>query len=156
MRQNELPRAQPATLRQTEVCDDEPLSVHDTLRLERRGARRYPLTGQVTTLAPTPTPATVDAGRAACGFANPDDNPEADNAPGHGPRIAALTIRDISETGLGGHSPRPMDVGAPITVFFPPHGPEHYSELIGTIVRCQPRHDGGYEIGVQLHRPLAA
>ena len=145
MRQHEPPRAQPRTgLRRATEIDDEPLSVYDTLRLERRSARRYPVTGQVTTLAPTPAPGGAAAASAA------------DGGNGHGPRIAGLTIRDISETGLGGHSPRPMDVGGPITIFFPPHGPEHCSELIGTIVRCQPRHDGGYDIGVQLHRPLAA
>ncbi|MEX0886114.1 MAG: PilZ domain-containing protein [Phycisphaeraceae bacterium] len=199
MRQNESPRPQacharpsrqPAASRDASSIrsvvdrtysdeDDQPLSVDDALHIERRTATRYPLQGQVTTLAPT-TPAmpaaptrppmhaeggTGDPFRltatAACGFAAPPTRTgggeeASSSTAGHGPRIASLQLRDISETGLGGQSPRPLDVNAPITVFLPPHGPEHCFELIGTVVRCQPRHDGGYDIGIQFHRPLAA
>lgn len=70
-------------------------------------------------------------------------------------RICSIQLINQSTTGLGALSQEPLAVGSQVTLFFPPHGPEHGFDLRGTIVRDAVR-ESGYEIGIRLEERLAA
>ena len=70
-------------------------------------------------------------------------------------RICSLQMLNISDTGLGAIVKESVEIGSQISVFFPPHGPEHGFDVCGTVVRCIDR-EGGHEIGVRIQPRLAA
>lgn len=99
--------------------------------LERRDAVRRRLTNAVTALVVSRPGAT------------------------HSHRIVPLETLDISESGLGAMGDQPLDPGAELRLFFPPHGGEPGFELRGWVVRCVPQH-GRYRVGVTFGRCFAA
>ena len=92
---------------------------------DRRASQRYRISGHVTALATNDWPSTPQK------------------------RICSVQLRDISHTGVGAFSREPLPVGARITLFLPPHGPEPGRDYCGTIVRCQPHHQR-HDLGIQL------
>ena len=99
--------------------------------MERRKSVRHTLAGRVTALTCT--------------------------SQGHNPsrRICALHLTNMSQTGLGATVQDEIEVGARVTVFFPPHGAEHGFDFFGIVVRCQ-RHESGQEIGIEFQSRMAA
>ncbi|MEX1017177.1 MAG: PilZ domain-containing protein [Phycisphaeraceae bacterium] len=79
--------------------------------------------------------------------------------PGHAEavarRICSLQLSDLSTAGVGAMVQEPLPIGATLTVFCPPHGPEPGFDLHGTIVRCEPD-DWGYRLGIRLDARMAA
>lgn len=67
--------------------------------------------------------------------------------PGKKTRICSLDLRDMSDTGLGALVQEPVESDTPMTIFLPPHGPDHGFDLCGRVVRCEPA-EYGYRIGV--------
>lgn len=67
----------------------------------------------------------------------------------HDNKICSLQLVNISDTGLGAITQEPVDPTTSITVFFPPHGPEHGLDKYGRVVRCEER-DGRHDIGIQF------
>ena len=120
------PARQPADLRLADYS--KPLTRSpDALYFERRHSFRRRVRGRVTALV---------TGR--------DDR-----------RIVSLSLRDQSDTGLGALSDAPIAVGRSISVFFPPHGPDGWFDLCGTVIRCT-QHDDHYDVGIRLTQRLAA
>ncbi len=70
-------------------------------------------------------------------------------------RICSFQLLDISDSGMGGITQKPMEIGSQIAILFPPHGLDHGFDMYGTVARCR-EHLDGYEIGVQLTNRLAA
>lgn len=70
-------------------------------------------------------------------------------------KIASLTLKDISDGGLGAISQEPIPLKTRVTVFIPPHGPERGYDLYGQVVWCA-RGDKGYEVGVKLDQQITA
>lgn len=99
--------------------------------MERRKSVRHALAGRVTALACT------SQGR----------NPSR--------RIFTLHLTNMSQTGLGATVQDAIEVGARVTVFFPPHGAEHGFDFFGTVIRCQ-HHESGQEIGIEFQARMAA
>ena len=105
----------------------------DPIPLERRRFDRHALAGQVTALQTSHDPSA------------------------HLHRICSLRLRNISDSGLGAISSEPIDLDAPIAVFFPPHGPDAGFDLYGHVVRCISREDGGgHDIGIRFDTRHAA
>ena len=103
----------------------------DTLKFDRRNARRYSVSGRVTGL-------------------------RSDLAPdGTRNRICPLQLLNMSDTGLGALSQESFEIGAPIAVLFPPHGAEKGFDRYGHVVRCKAR-TWGHEIGVRFDAKPAA
>lgn len=99
----------------------------ERMRLDRRRATRRSVNGRVTAVA-------IEAG----------NDPSTDRR-----RLCSLQLKNMSDTGIGAFSAEPLEEGAAMTVFFPPHGAERGFDLYGTVVRCDPR-EWGYEIGIAL------
>ena len=57
-----------------------------------------------------------------------------------------VTIRNVSETGIGGQAPGALHIGERITVFLPGHEP-----MLGTV-----RWVAGHRFGIQTDRPVEA
>lgn len=70
-------------------------------------------------------------------------------------KIASLTLKDISNGGLGAISQEPIALKTRVTVFIPPHGPERGYDLYGQVVWCA-RGEEGYEVGVKLDEQITA
>ena len=103
----------------------------DSLRFERRDAHRRLLSGRVTSV---------------------QRSVEQDASTN---RICSIQLLDISDTGLGGVVQQPVQKGASIAVFFPPHGTDFGWDRYGHVVRC----DGcehGYQIGIRFVTKSAA
>lgn len=109
----------------------EPKFERDHFLFERRGSVRRPITGQVTAVR------------------NPGISTDVR------PKICSLRLLDISDTGLGVLSAEPAELGADMTVLFPPHGPDGVFDSRGRVVRCI-QHDFGYEIGIHFDGRSAA
>ena len=107
-----------------------PAAPRDTLRFERRRAERHALTGRATA---------VSHGVDECTQG----------------RIRSLQMTNISDSGLGAVCQDAVPPGTPITVFFPPHGPERGFDAVGRVVRCTPR-GYGHEIGIRFENKPAA
>jgi hypothetical protein len=112
-------------------ADPSDLGDADVFPLERRRADRHCISGRVT----------------AVRSERLDDGPHN--------HICSLQMLDISDSGLGAVVGEPVEPGSRIAVFFPPHGPEHGFDLLGTIVRCQ-RREQGWEVGIQFEQKAAA
>ena len=70
-------------------------------------------------------------------------------------KICSLQLVDISATGVCSLCQEPIEQGANITVFFPPHGPDHGYDAQGVVVRCR-QADIGHDIGIRLHTTFHA
>jgi len=70
-------------------------------------------------------------------------------------RICSFQLLDISDSGIGGITQKPLEIGSQIAILFPPHGPDHGFDMYGTVARCR-EHDDGFEIGITLESRLAA
>lgn len=70
-------------------------------------------------------------------------------------RICSLQLSDMSPSGVGAMVQEPLPIGATVTIFCPPHGPESGFDLHGTIVRCD-RHGWGHRLGVRVDERMAA
>lgn len=103
----------------------------DVLSFDRRLATRHVLTGRVTALrrGSTQDPSST--------------------------RICAIELKNISDTGIGAVCQDAFDLDTPITIFFPPHGPERGFDVQGRVVRCRDRKEG-HEIGIQFQQKNAA
>lgn len=62
--------------------------------------------------------------------------------------MCTVHLSDMSEEGVGAHSDMALSIEEPITLVFPPHGPERGIDLRGHVVRCIPDGRGGYELGI--------
>lgn len=103
----------------------------DVLRFERRRATRRPISGTATAVS----------------------------APGDlaiGNRTTGLELIDMSITGMGAMSKKPIALGAVVEVVMPSHGPEHGVDIQGEIVRCEAVGDEKFSIGIALRRLAAA
>lgn len=100
------------------------------LFLERRGHERRPIGGRVTAV-----------------LTGEDDRMRA--------RICSMQLADISAGGIGAMVQEPLPIGAPVTVFWPPHGAEPGFDLMGTVARCVAC-DWGYHVGLRVDSRLAA
>ena len=109
------------------TTDDQP----DAFRLERRAEGRHFVSGRVT------------------GLVGMADQYQSNR------QITSLQLLNMSHTGLGAMSQEPIETGRLVTIFLPPHGPEHGVDLTGRVVRCE-RKGYGYEIGVRLSNKMAA
>jgi len=103
----------------------------DTLKFERRQTHRRVISGKVTSLQQS---------------ANPGEQSN---------RICSLQLLDISDAGLGAIIDQPIEPGSPISIFFPPHGPELGFDRHGQVVRCVKR-EHGHQIGVRFTIKSAA
>lgn len=103
----------------------------DSLRFERRLYRRRVIGGRVTSLQTSADPSTPSN------------------------RISSLQLLDISESGLGAIVQDSIELGSPIVVYFPPHGPEMGFDRYGFVVRCV-ENEHGYNIGIRLSTRSAA
>jgi hypothetical protein len=70
-------------------------------------------------------------------------------------RICALSLVDMSGSGLGAFCQEAIPDGAGITVFFPPHGPDRGFDAYGQVLRCEAA-EGGYRVGIQFVGRVAA
>ena len=113
------------------LVSPQPPDPDDPLKFERRRCIRRPIQGQATSLL------------------SPVDES------GANVKICPLKLMNISDSGLGGFSPTPAEIGATMTVCFPSHGADGGFNLDGTVVRCV-RRDTEYEIGIQLSQRHAA
>ncbi len=104
----------------------------DPIPLERRVAHRKPASGRVTALA------TME-----------QDEDTVRN------RICSVELRDMSHTGIGAICTEPLPIGARLTLFLPPHGPERGFDLYGEVARCDAV-EGGFELGIHLDRQATA
>lgn len=104
----------------------------DAMYFERRASERHECSGRVTALVTGP--------RFTAGNRN---------------RICSLQLQNISDTGLGGISQDPLEIGAQITVFIAPHGAEKGYDLHGTVVRCNPA-SYGQSVGIRFVQRMAA
>lgn len=103
----------------------------DSLKFERRQTHRRVISGKVTSLQQS---------------ADPDLQCN---------RICSLQLLDISDAGLGAIVEEPIEPGSPISIFFPPHGPEQGFDRYGQVVRCVKR-DQGHQIGIRFTTKSAA
>ncbi len=103
----------------------------DPIPFERRDQHRKPISGRVTVIE-------------SWGGAESPQN-----------KIASLTLKDISDTGIGAISQEPIENDTRVTVFIPPHGPERGYDLYGRIVWCA-RGEDGYEVGIKLDQKMTA
>lgn len=71
-------------------------------------------------------------------------------------RICALQLLNLSDSGLAVLAAHPVPTGARINLFFTPHAAEPALQMVGTVVRQNPRDDGQYLLGVQFDRRCAA
>ena len=99
--------------------------------MERRISGRHTITGCATALASLP------------------------ESPEHQNRICSFQLLNISDRGLGVIVNDAIEIGAHVSVYFPPHGPEQGIDLMGTVVRCR-RRGAGHEIGIALRPRQAA
>ena len=70
-------------------------------------------------------------------------------------KICSLQMINLSEKGLGAMTEESIEIDCPITIFFPPHGPERGFDKEGRIVRCIEQ-NGRHEIGIEFSRRAAA
>jgi len=103
----------------------------EPFRFERRRAQRTPASGLVTLLR---------RGHDAQAYRQP---------------IYTVQLSDLSDTGAGLRTRRPVAVDEPLAVCFPPHGPDRGFDRVGHVVRCDPQGDG-YHLGIQFDPPAAA
>ena len=77
---------------------------------------------------------------------------------GHRSRICSLELINMSDSGMGVISSEPITVHSSITIFFPPHGPEHGFDLYGRVVRCMPCVEDrqGHMVGIRFEERQAA
>lgn len=71
---------------------------------------------------------------------------------GHG-SVTALDILDLSMSGMGARSPFAVTPGTRFSLH--PSGGSYASES-GTVVRCAPMSNGGFELGLCYDRAMAA
>lgn len=103
----------------------------DTLKFERRQTHRRVISGRVTSLQQSANPSLQHN------------------------KICSLQLLDISDAGLGAIVDNPIEPGSPISIFFPPHGPEQGFDRHGQVVRCVKR-EHGHQIGVRFTIKSAA
>lgn len=116
-------------LRLVTHTNEQPLS----MKLERRRAPRYSCGGMVTAVQ------VRDLG----------------DQRAH--RICSLQLENMSDSGLAASTDEPLEPGAKIVVFIPPHGPEHGIDRYGSVARCQPAEHGKHTVGVRFEdSPRAA
>lgn len=120
----------------------------DALRLERRRIPRNPCESTVTAYFTTdPARSTPPA---AQGPADTDLELERNIAaePAPAPRfgVLTLTVTDFSPAGIGCASPRPLDLGARVSIC-PAGIPAAYKA--GTVVSCR-KAEQGYQIGLRF------
>ncbi len=65
-----------------------------------------------------------------------------------GQPMCTVHLSDMSDEGVGAHCDTALPVEEPVTLVFPPHGPERGIDLRGHVVRCIPDGRGGYELGI--------
>lgn len=120
-----------ASLRLTPDTNVEP----DSFLFERRQSIRRRMRGKVTALI----------------LSREGQNPAVTSR-----KICAMSLSDMSETGLGALSQEPANLGDEITIFFPPHGPEKGFDLKGTIVRQSAGEEGETRLGIRYGRQIMA
>ncbi|MHB1155531.1 MAG: PilZ domain-containing protein [Phycisphaerales bacterium] len=106
---------------------------------ERRGSRRYVMSGRVTMMRRAHT---LDCYRQP---------------------ICCVQLNDLSDGGLSAHCDLPLEPNEPVAIFFPPRGPQRGVDLLGHIVRCDHAHApgtspgaDGYHLAIAFdHRPAA-
>ncbi|QDU71566.1 PilZ domain-containing protein [Mucisphaera calidilacus] len=92
----------------------------DPLVFERRQSTRRRMRGQVTALIRSAAESPKEARQ-------------------H--KICAMTLHDMSDTGIGMMAQEPIALGDEVTVFFPPHGSERGFDINGTVVRQNQAND---------------
>lgn len=112
-----------------------------TFPFERRGSRRYIMSGRVTMMRRAHT---LDCYRQP---------------------ICCVQLNDLSDGGLSAHCDLPLEPNEPVAIFFPPRGAQRGVDLLGHIIRCDrapapgtgpgPGADG-YHLAIAFdHRPAA-
>lgn len=125
--------------RGAEAVDDDRAEAREAvLRLDRRGATRFPAQGIVTAIRRDHD---IDAYRR---------------------RLCTLSLRDMSERGMSATSELPLELDERIAVIFTPHGSDSGMELLGHIVRCEPHAEGDgekagvYDVAIRFDPAAAA
>ena len=62
--------------------------------------------------------------------------------------MCTVHLSDMSDEGVGARCDTALRVGEPVTLVFPPHGPERGIDLTGHVVRCISDGNGGYDLGI--------
>lgn len=69
--------------------------------------------------------------------------------------LCSMMLINISDGGICARCDAPLKLDEPVSIFFPPQGPQRGFDLLGHVTRCLPMRNG-YEIGIAFDLKMAA